>query len=159
MKDSTINFLIVDDCEPIRFILKSLFDLYDFDSEYATNGQEAVDAWAKGHFKAILMDLDMPIMGGLEAARIIRQREKEEMREYTPIYALSATEMSDPQRVCREAGMDGFLSKPVRVSRILEVIFPLVNSSPVGPVGRNGRKIKHQTQRVDGVSQTSQRMQ
>ena len=107
--------------------MNTLLDYYSLDSEFANNGQEAVNTWEKEDFKAIFMDLEMPVMGGLEAARIIRQREKEENRPHTPIYAISATTMADPHLECSKAGMDGFIAKPIVIDEILDVILPLVS--------------------------------
>ncbi len=120
------KILIVDDVEFIRDSLGAILDFYDMSSEFATNGEEAINIWEKEDFSAILMDLDMPVMGGLEATRIIRRRENDEKRTHTPIVAVSGTDMADPQTECSEAGMDAFLPKPVLVSDILEVVIPLV---------------------------------
>ncbi len=125
-KDSQKKILIVDDVELVRVFLKALLERYEFSTELAINGQEAVNVWEKAEFGAILMDLDMPIMGGLEATRIIRQREMEEKRTHTPIVAVTGTGMANPQRECSEAGMDAFLAKPVLISDVLDVILPLV---------------------------------
>lgn len=146
MKGSRSKFLIVDDTNIVRHYFTTLLNVYGLDTEVATNGQEAVDAWGKGDFTAILMDLEMPVMGGLEASQIIRQREKKERRAYTPIFAVSGTIMSDPQRICLEAGMDGFIAKPATIDAVLAIILPLVNSSAVGPAGINEKDIEHQIQ-------------
>ncbi len=125
-KVSHKKILIVDDVQLVRDFLGAILDRYNLSAEYATNGQEAINTWEKEDFKAILMDLDMPVMGGLEAARIIRQREKDEKRTHTPIIAVSGTEMLNPSRECLKAGMDAFLAKPVVISDVLDVILPLV---------------------------------
>ena len=144
MKGSKMKFLIVDDANLIRCFLKSLLNLYDLDAEIATNGQEAINAWEKENFTAILMDLEMPVMGGLEASRIIRLREKEELRTYTPIFAVSGAIMSNPHRICLEAGMDGFIAKPVTIDGVLDVILPLVNGPLIRTGEKNGKQIKRQ---------------
>lgn len=72
------------------------------------------------------MDLDMPVMGGLEAARTIRQLERKENRKRTLIVAISGTTMQNPHLECSEAGMDDFIAKPLTVSTMLEIILPLV---------------------------------
>ncbi len=125
-KNSHKKILIVDDVELVRVFLQTLLERYEFSTELATNGQEAVNIWEKGDFVAILMDLDMPIMGGLEATRIIRQQEMEGKRTHTPIVAVSGTAMANPHRECTKAGMDAFLAKPVLISDVLDVILPLV---------------------------------
>ena len=94
--------------------------------ELASNGQEAVEICAQEEFGAILMDLDMPVMGGIEAARIIRRREREEHRIPTPIFAVSA-KIPSPHGTCLEAEMDGFIAKPIDIENILGTILPLVN--------------------------------
>ncbi len=125
-KNSQKKILVVDDVLLVRTFLGDVLDRYDISAEYATNGQEAVNVWAEGDFNAIVMDLDMPIMGGLEATRIIRKREKEEKRKRTPIIAVSGTEMSDASQNCLQAGMDSFLAKPMIIRDIIDVILPLV---------------------------------
>lgn len=125
MTDSQCKFLIVDDHDLIRAFLIKLFSIYELQVDIATNGQEAINNWEKEDYRAILMDLDMPIMGGIEATRIIRQREKVEKRGYTPIYAVSGTIMADPERKCAEAGLDGFIAKPMGIENVLNVILPL----------------------------------
>ncbi len=121
--------LIVDDVELVRVFLGAILDLYEMSGEFAANGQEAINEWEKEEFSAILMDLDMPIMGGLEATRIIRKRERDEKRKHTPIIAVSGTEMEDPRAVCFEAGMDAFLPKPVLIRDVLDVVFPLIKKT------------------------------
>jgi osomolarity two-component system sensor histidine kinase NIK1 len=95
---------------------------YDLNTECVTNGQEAVNAFKKENFEIVLMDLDMPIMGGFEATLVIRQYEREEKRKRTPIIAISGTTLRNPHRMCLEAGMDGFLPKPIELDEMLNVI-------------------------------------
>ncbi|MCB2184071.1 MAG: response regulator [Desulfobulbaceae bacterium] len=120
------RFLIVDDQNLIREFLKELFSRYDIITEEAENGEEAVFKWETGNYSAILMDIQMPKMDGLQATRLIRKREKEEKRNYTPIIALSGVATSDPEKDCTSAGMDGFLAKPVFISQLLDVVLPYV---------------------------------
>ncbi len=128
MEKSVQNkILIVDDVELIRDFLAAVLDLYDINPEFAANGKEAINVWEKEKFRAILMDLEMPVMGGLEAARIIRRREKEEHRNHTPIVAISGTDMENPHGECSKAGMDGFIPKPVEIRELLDVVLPLVS--------------------------------
>lgn len=126
MNDSQYRILIVDDNDLIRTYILRLFELYEIEVECATNGQEAVEMVEKEDFAAIFMDLEMPIMGGFESSRIIRQREKEKKLTRTPIYAVSGITMRDVQSKCSNAGMDGFIAKPLIIDKLLEVILPLV---------------------------------
>jgi CheY-like chemotaxis protein len=76
------------------------------------NGQEAVDAVAREHFDIVLMDLQMPVMGGLEATKAIRERERESSRARVRIVAMTAHAMSGDRERCLAADMDGYLAKP-----------------------------------------------
>ena len=80
----------------------------------AMNGQEALVACAARHYDLVLMDCQMPVMDGFEATRAIRERERKAdgASGRTPIVALTANAMDTDRAACREAGMDGFLSKP-----------------------------------------------
>jgi CheY-like chemotaxis protein len=126
MNDSRHKFLIVDDNDLVRMFLLKLLELYELEAECAANGQEAIELWEKNNFTAVLMDLEMPVMGGFESSRIIRQREKVNKRPRTPIYAVSGTTMYDIQNKCSDAGMDGFIAKPVVINKLLDTILPLV---------------------------------
>ena len=126
MNNSQYRILIVDDDDLVRFYMLMLFELYEVEVECATNGQEAIEITDKKDFTVILMDLEMPIMGGLESSRIIRQREMEKKRTRTPIYAVSGVTTCNIQSKCSTAGMDGFIAKPVMVDKLLEVVLPLV---------------------------------
>jgi CheY-like chemotaxis protein len=122
MSNPPYKILIVDDNELIRDLLIIMCSFYDLNTECVTNGQEAVNAFKKENFKIVLMDLDMPIMGGLEATRVIRQYEREKKRKRTPIIAISGNTKCNPQRTCLEAGMDGFIPKPIELDEMLAVI-------------------------------------
>jgi CheY-like chemotaxis protein len=86
----------------------------------ADNGAEAVRAFGEADYDIVLMDLQMPVMDGLSAAR--RMREMEEGRRHTPIVALTANAMSGQLERCLEAGMDGFLTKPLEIARLHEML-------------------------------------
>ncbi|OKY75235.1 MAG: hypothetical protein BM485_09675 [Desulfobulbaceae bacterium DB1] len=119
------RFLIVDDQSIVRGFLKDLFLHFDLRCEEARNGREAIEKWEHEEFLAILMDIEMPVMDGLQAAGIIRAREKVENRAYTPIYAVSGCTFDDPEQRCKMAGMDGFIAKPVAINELLEIVKPL----------------------------------
>ncbi len=122
MSNSPYKILIVDDNEPIRDLLKIMCSFYDLKTKCVTNGQEAVDVFKKENFELVLMDLDMPTMSGFDATKFIRQFESEKNRKRTPIIAISGTTICNPHRTCLEAGMDGFLPKPIELEEMLNVI-------------------------------------
>lgn len=86
------------------------------------DGKEAVDAWRKGGFDLILMDIQMPVMDGVEAARAIRAVEASEGLPRTPILALTANALVHQVESYLAAGMDGHVSKPIELKRLYEAI-------------------------------------
>ncbi len=87
----------------------------------ASNGEEGVQSYAEGSFDLVLMDLQMPVMDGLAATARIRALEATQ-RARTPIVALTANAMAGQLEVCLAADMDGFLTKPLEVARLREVL-------------------------------------
>jgi signal transduction histidine kinase/ActR/RegA family two-component response regulator len=95
------------------------------------NGRAAVDAVERSAFDLILMDVQMPEMDGLEATVLIRQFEKV-LRRRTPIIALTAGAMQSDREDCLAAGMDAYLTKPLRPEELRSAIRRLVPRAPAG---------------------------
>jgi two-component system sensor histidine kinase/response regulator len=89
--------------------------------ETALNGREAVALVANAPYDLILMDLQMPEMGGIDATRAIRRIEAAANRNRVPICALTAGVLNNERDQCLEAGMDDFLAKPIMKAQLLEV--------------------------------------
>ncbi|MEO8167439.1 MAG: response regulator, partial [bacterium] len=87
----------------------------------ANNGQEALDLLAKECFDAVLMDIQMPVMDGLEATRQIREREKS-TGKHIPIVAMTAHAMQKDKDECFAVGMDYYASKPIRTEHLFEIL-------------------------------------
>ena len=102
----------------------------------AGNGQEAVEALEKEHFDLVLMDVQMPVMGGLEATTIIRAKEGQNGRR-VPIIAVTAHAMEGDRERCIAAGMDGYVSKPIRAQRLDAAIESLFKE-PLQPALEEG---------------------
>ncbi|MDR9501335.1 MAG: response regulator [Desulfurivibrionaceae bacterium] len=120
------KILIVDD-EPLnRLFLVDLLKMHNLTPIQAINGREAIQHWLANDFFAILMDIQMPEMNGLDATRFIRQQE--EGRPKTPIIAITAYGTKASQADCEQAGMNGYLTKPLSISTLLETIAPFYAS-------------------------------
>jgi len=87
----------------------------------AANGEEALEAFGRDRFDLILMDIQMPVMDGLEATRMIRAQE-EHARGHTPVIAMTAHAMKGDREKCLAAGMDDYLSKPFNTNDLCAML-------------------------------------
>jgi PAS domain S-box-containing protein len=105
----------------------------------AGTGKEAVAALERQPFDVVLMDVQMPEMGGFEATAAIRRAEQRDRPgRHTPIIAMTAHAMKGDREQCLEAGMDGYLSKPVRARELYEAIEGITGPAPENPAGGDG---------------------
>jgi CheY-like chemotaxis protein len=86
------------------------------------DGAACLEAWRTGEFDIILMDIHMPVMDGVEAARTIRAAEELEQRRRTPIVAVTANALTHQVEEYLSAGMDGHIAKPIEVSKLYDAI-------------------------------------
>jgi CheY-like chemotaxis protein len=112
--------LLVEDNLVNQKVARKLLERMGCTVLIANNGAEAVAACRERQFVLVLMDLQMPVMDGLQAARAIRAAEG--AARHTPIVALTANAMPEHVAQCRSAGMDDFLSKPIDLGRLREVV-------------------------------------
>lgn len=114
MDDNNINLKVLSN------LMKKLGLKYSL----AVNGKEAVDAFIREplSFECILMDISMPVMDGFEATRIIRTHECQNGMKSVPIIALSGLGTEDAQREALGSGMDHFLTKPVKMKLLKELL-------------------------------------
>ena len=105
-----------------KFALRAL-QMKGHNVEVANNGLEAVNLWEGNEFDLILMDVQMPQMDGLEATRQIRSKEQaDQTTERTLIVAMTAHAMKGDREKCLSAGMDGYLTKPIRPTRLFSIV-------------------------------------
>jgi two-component system, sensor histidine kinase and response regulator len=100
----------------------------------ANNGREALDKSQSEYFDLILMDVQMPMLDGLEATRMIRAAEKE-TGKHVPIIAMTAHAMKGDKERCLDSGMDGYLSKPIRIEELKERLSDVQSSAVEGAGG------------------------
>ena len=117
-----VSVLLVEDHDVNRFFLKRLLTDIGLKISTAENGQEAVDRIQLGGIDLILMDMQMPVMDGLEATRFIRN----ELKLSVPIIALTANVTAEHKRKCLESGMDDYLPKPFETKALLKKISRLL---------------------------------
>ena len=99
-----------------------MLDPLDIDLHVTPDGSAAVEAWRSGGFDLILMDIQMPVMDGVEATQIIRAEEMRQGLARTPILALTANAMTYQVEQYLRAGMDGHVSKPIELQRLYAAI-------------------------------------
>lgn len=116
-----LRVLVADDHPVNQFLARELIEMRGHVACIVPDGQAAVDRWSTESFDVILMDLQMPRMNGIEAARRIRELESGTGKS-TPIVALTANSGTAEQQSCLEAGINAFLSKPLDP----DLLFPLV---------------------------------
>ncbi|CUH50769.1 response regulator [Shimia marina] len=114
--------LLAEDNATNRLVVRKMLEGTGAEIHCAENGLEAVELFKELSFEIILMDMSMPVMNGLEATRLIRQYERSNGVSEAAIIALTANAQSVDAEACRAAGMDDFLSKPVRKQLLIDTI-------------------------------------
>jgi len=145
-----LMILVAEDNVVNQRVAKGILDRRGHAVIIANNGHEAVQAVATQRFDLVLMDLQMPEMGGLEATAAIRQMEAVTGGR-TPIVAMTAHALASDQERCLMAGMDAFLSKPIRPEQLLATIqrFVVDNADDCLEVTEPNRPIPDQESSVD----------
>jgi len=125
--------LLVEDHPVNRIVAMGMLRKLGLSWELAVDGAEAVERVRRQDFDAVLMDCLMPVMDGFEATAAIRalpEREREGRGAHLPIVALTANASEEDARQCREAGMDGFVSKPFTLATLAAALAPWLKSVP-----------------------------
>jgi CheY-like chemotaxis protein len=120
---SEVSLLLVDDMEMNREVFIALLEPTKVKIDIAINGLEALEKFrnAPDEYDAIIMDVEMPVMGGYEATRAIRAIDTEKARSI-PIIAMTANVFKSDIEKCMECGMNGHLSKPIDIKIVIETI-------------------------------------
>lgn len=107
-----LPILLVEDYDPNILVATIMLQNFGYRFEVAHNGKEAVDKFSTGKYSLILMDIEMPIMGGYEATSNIRTLETNKDLTHTPIIAMTAHALKGDREKCIQAGMDDYVTKP-----------------------------------------------
>jgi signal transduction histidine kinase/CheY-like chemotaxis protein len=116
-----LRILVAEDHPVNQQIVMRMLENYGHRAVLAGNGREVLQALTQSPFDLILMDVQMPIMNGLEAAQAIRRTERGS-GHHIAIIAMTAHAMKGDRELCLQSGMDGYLSKPVRIRELLDAL-------------------------------------
>jgi CheY-like chemotaxis protein/HPt (histidine-containing phosphotransfer) domain-containing protein len=138
-KSEPLHILLAEDSIVNQKVAVGLLSLRGHSVVVVNNGIEALDSLKKKSFDVVLMDVQMPEMDGFEATRLIRRKEQT-TGEHLPIIAMTAHAMKGDRERCLEAGMDGYISKPieaVELYRAIESYVPNAASAAPRPKARD----------------------
>jgi CheY-like chemotaxis protein len=116
---SSLRVLVAEDNRTNQIVIRRMLMKLGIDCEIVPNGAEAFERARSSEFDLVLMDLQMPVMDGLEATRQIRAIIPQEQ---LPVYALTAGVLQEEERRSLEAGMNGFLSKPIQIDDLRRIL-------------------------------------
>ncbi|MBN8441890.1 MAG: response regulator [Thauera sp.] len=122
VEPATGRILLVEDNEINQRLAVALLERAGYSVTLAANGLQALDRFGSSTFDLILMDLQMPVMDGLEATRRIRDLERQSGARPTPVIALTASVRPQDRDVCLAAGMDDFVAKPINVGELFDLV-------------------------------------
>ncbi len=115
------RLLLVEDNEINQRLASIMLQKHGFNADVANNGKEAIEAHEENPYDLILMDVQMPEMDGFEATENIREWENT-VQKHTPIIAMTAHAMKGDEKMCLEAGMDAYITKPIQPQALIETI-------------------------------------
>lgn len=122
-----IRVLVAEDNPTNQEVARAILETAGVSAVLVANGQEAVEALDQEPFDAVMMDIEMPVMNGYEATRIIREDER---FARLPIIAMTGHAMKGDEEKCLRAGMDGYASKPINQERLFQTLWQLIHSHP-----------------------------
>jgi CheY-like chemotaxis protein len=120
--DRPLRVLLADDHPTNRTVVRLMLADFGVDVRTVENGREAVEAARSGAFDVILMDMQMPVMDGLDATRKIREHEAAAGLDRTPVLMLTANAMPEHREAGVRAGADGHVAKPVTATALLTAL-------------------------------------
>lgn len=112
---AALRILAADDNATNQLVLRTLLLQLGVEVTLVSNGREAFEAWRDGDWDVVLMDVQMPVMDGFDATRLIRATERKQGCKATPIIALTANAMPHHHTECMDAGMNAMVAKPIDI--------------------------------------------
>jgi len=135
-REVNLRLLAAEDNPTNQHVLAAVMDSLGIDIDIVGDGRQAVDAWKVGGYDLILMDIQMPVMDGIDAAREIRQLEAADGRRRTPIVALTANALTFQVDEYLAAGMDDHVAKPIEIAKLYEAISGALTAAATGGAQR-----------------------
>ena len=123
-QEATLDVLLVEDNAINQKVATHLLGKWGHRVTIASNGQEAIERLDGTRFDVVLMDMQMPVMGGVEATQIIRRREVERGLPRLRIVAMTANALEADRDACLAAGMDDYIAKPFKAAELGEKLLP-----------------------------------
>jgi CheY-like chemotaxis protein len=130
LPDRRLSVLLAEDNVVNQRLAASLLERRGHRITIAANGREAIETLAQRPFDVVLMDVQMPVMGGFEATAAIREREQAHGLARIPIVAMTAHAMKGDRERCLAAGMDEYLTKPLDSRRLCAVVEAIADARP-----------------------------
>nr|MEA2799126.1 two-component system, sensor histidine kinase [Phenylobacterium sp.] len=134
--ERNLRLLAAEDNATNQQVLAAVMESLGIDIDIVADGKQAVDAWKVGGYDLVLMDIQMPVMDGIDAACQIRSIEVAEQRKRTPIVALTANALTHQVEEYMAAGMDGHVAKPIEIAKLYEAISAALTAAATGASGR-----------------------
>jgi signal transduction histidine kinase/AmiR/NasT family two-component response regulator len=120
--DTGLRVLAAEDNAVNQLILKTLLAEFGIVPVLVSNGQEALDAWRAAEWDIVLMDIQMPVMDGVTAVKLLREAERREGRRRTPIVAVTANAIAHQKVEYLAAGMDALVAKPIDLACLVQTM-------------------------------------
>jgi len=133
--EGDLRLLAAEDNPTNQQVLSAVLSSLGIDVNIVPDGREAVEAWRLGSYDLILMDIQMPVMDGISAARAIREAEAISGRRRTPIVALTANALTHQVEEYLAAGMDAHVPKPIEIAKLYDAISAVINAAHTGAAG------------------------
>jgi CheY-like chemotaxis protein len=117
-----VRILVAEDNPVNQMVAQAMINKLGYQADIVANGLETINALRMIPYDLVLMDCRMPEMDGFEATRLIRKEESKVLDHDIPIIAMTASAMSGDKEICLHAGMNDFISKPVRKETLEQMI-------------------------------------
>ena len=117
----SLTLLIVEDNQTQQYVFKQLCERFGYDAHFVGSGEDALSALSLAQYAAVVMDVRLPGISGIETVRQLRTMEKETGR-CTPVIVVTADTSTETKTACMQAGMNDFLTKPFKIGEFRRIL-------------------------------------